>query len=54
MTIVVLLDEEIEAEVNAGGEPVGITAMTLVLDLPPLVDGDDATGAGEYGEYSPW
>jgi len=54
MTIVVLLDDEIGVEVNVGGEPVGITAITLVLDMPPLVNNDDTTGADEYGEYPPW
>lgn len=50
---VVLFDEEVRTEVDAGGEPVAITAITLVLEALPLVGDDDTAGAGEYEEYSP-
>ena len=51
---VVLLDGEVVTEVDAGGELVAITAMTLVLEVSLLVGDNDTVSAGEYGEYPPW
>jgi hypothetical protein len=52
--IVVLLDEEVRTEVDAGEEPVAITARTLVLEVPLFVGDDDIAGASESEEFSPW
>ena len=52
-TIVLLPDEETETKLDTGVEPVGITAMALVLELPAFVNDDGEAGAAKHGEYPP-